>query len=431
VNPESLFLSMLRDSRRKLTYATILVCALTLFAGGTADGQIFTVLHSFTGGADGSQPGAGLIQDATGAMYGTTYMGGSGNLGVAYKLTHLQFGWVVTTLAEFGQDVNGNSSVARLTAGPDAVLYGTATFGGNTQCALSDGGCGTVFRLSPTTSFSHTAIYQFSGPPADGAFPESEVTFDREGNIFGTTVQGGVVNQGTVFELIRSGNGWTESVLHNFTYNYINGEGYTDGAEPVGGLILDSGGNLYGTTYGGGDRFCGCGEVFELSPSAGGWTYRVLHIFTPAADGELPTNSLIMDAAGNMYGTTSWGGPGGGAGTVFELSPSGNNWNFSTIYTLPYMGGEFGEGPMSGVIMDAAGNLYGTTFGGGAYSQGSVFKLTPTNGGWEFTSLHDFLSPPEGKWPLGNLLMDASGNLFGTTTQGGDAGDGTVWEITP
>jgi uncharacterized repeat protein (TIGR03803 family) len=431
---------MLRDSLRKLTYATMLVCALTMVAGGTAHAQTFTVLYNFTGGADGSHPYAGLIQDGTGAtsfpsLYGTTYQGGSGadTLGVAYKLTHLQYRtyWVVTTLAEFSQGGSGNSPVARLAAGPNAVLYGTATLGGNTQCTLSNGGCGTVFRLGPNANFSLTAIHQFSGPPADGAFPDSEVTFDGEGNIFGTTVQGGVVNQGTVFELIRSGNGWTESVLHNFTYNYINGEGYTDGAEPVGGVILDSGGNLYGTTYGGGDKLCGCGEVFELSPSAGGWTYRVLHIFTPAVDGEWPENSLIMDAAGNLYGTTSWGGPNGGAGTVFELSPSGNNWNFSTIYTLPYMGGGFQTGPMSGVIMDAAGNLYGTSFGGGAYSQGSVFKLTPTNNGWVFTSLHDFQSPSDGSFPFGNLLMDASGNLFGTATQGGGYGDGTVWEITP
>jgi uncharacterized repeat protein (TIGR03803 family) len=169
--------------------------------------------------------------------------------------------------------------------------------------------------------------------------------------------------------------------------------------------------------------------VFELSPSAGGWTYRVLHTFTGAIDGEWPQTTFITDAAGNLYGTKSGGGPGGGGGTVFELSPSGGNWDFSTLYSLPTLRG--GDGPRGKLLMDAAGNLYGTSLTGGAYWQGLVFKLTPTNGGWQFTSLHDFQYPQEGMWPAGDLFLDASGNLFGTAAQGGDSGNGTVWEITP
>lgn len=414
---------MRHASLRKSAGALMLVGALAMLAGMTTQAQTFTVLHSFTGGADGSQPAAGLIQDARGALYGTTYQGGNEGFGVAFRLTDSQFGWVETYLAEFAQDANGASPVARLTSGPNAVLYGTTARGGNLPCISGNGGCGTVFRLNPAASSSHSAIYQFSGP--DGDFPISEVTFDRNGNIFGTTVQGGTLDEGTVFELVRSGNGWTNSVLYNF-------EDETAGDEPVGGLIVDSAGNIYGTTISGGDIVCLCGVVFELSPSGGRWTYRVLHIFTGATDGLWPQNTLMMDAAGNLYGTTSDGGPGGGGGrgggTVFELSPAGNNWDFSTIYALPPV---VESGPMSGVIMDAHGNLYGTSFGGGVYSQGLVFKLSPTNGGWEFTSLHDFQSGQDGQWPLGNLLMDASGNLFGTASQGGAYGDGTIWKITP
>jgi uncharacterized repeat protein (TIGR03803 family) len=406
---------------RKLPCATLLLYTLTVLPGGTLHAQTFTVLHSFTGGADGSQPQAGVIQDARGAVYGTTSRGGSGNrLGVAYRLTYSQSGWVVSTLAEFGPDGNGYEPFGRLTLGPDGAYYGTTAYGGP-QDGCGGGGCGTVFRLNPTASFSRTVIYRFSG--LDGARPFSEVTFDSEGNIFGTTVQGGATDGGTVFELVRNGHGWAESVIYSFD-NYLAGVG------PQRGLILDSAGNLYGTTLTGGDILCQCGVVFELSPSTGGWTYRLLHTFDRDTDGGYPICSLTMDTAGNLYGTTSAGGQDEG-GTVFELSPSGNNWNFSTIYSFANPGGGGNPGPAGGVIMDAAGSLYGTTFADGAYAQGSVFKLASTNGGWEFTSLHDFLSQSDGEFPAGNVLMDASGNLFGTTTQGGANGDGTVWEITP
>ncbi len=326
MNAKSLSIPMLCGSLRKLaSVTTILVYALTLVAGGTAYAQTFTVLHSFTGGADGSQPWSGFVQDARGALYGTTFLGGGGDtsFGVAYRLTDAQSGWSVTTLAEFRIDENGNQPFARLTLGPDTAFYGTTVFGGFQDY-------GTIFRLNPAASFSRAMIYRFSG--LDGARPNSEVTFDRDGNIFGTTVQGGAEDGGTVFELVRKGDGWAESVIYSFT-------GALDGGQPVGGLIVDSAGNLYGTTANGGDSLCECGVVFELSPSAGSWTYRLLHIFGGASDGYWPQNSLIMDAAGNLYGTTSDGGPGGsggqGGGTVFELSPSGNNWNFSTIYALP------------------------------------------------------------------------------------------------
>lgn len=414
---------MLRSISANL-FAALTLLAITVCPISTAYGQTFSVLHSFTGAADGFQPQAGLIQDARGSLYGTTFQGGAGYYayGVAYKLSSVHSDWVVSTLSEFGHDDNGYHPFSRLTFGPDVVLYGTTELGGNNGCYGY--GCGTVFQLTPPANVprsvdnpgTRTVLYRFSG--IDGNWPLAEVIFDPAGNLFGTTTQGGTGGAGTVFELTRHGSQWTQSVLYNF-------RDLADGGQPLGGLVMDSAGNLYGTNEQGGGS-CYCGVVFELSPSGGGWSYQVLHTFNPSTDGGWPYASLIRDSAGNLYGTTSAAGPGGG-GTVFELSPSAGGWNFQVVYGLP----EQGDGPQSSVLMDPAGNLYGTTVGGGQYESGSVFKLTPQNGGWVFTSLHDFQGGPDGQAPLGNLLMDADGNLYGTTSEGGPHGGGTAWEIAP
>jgi uncharacterized repeat protein (TIGR03803 family) len=415
--PKPLFTSMLRGNLHTLAWATLLVCVLTLIVEPTAQAQSLTVLHSFAHDRFGYEPYAGLIQDARGNLYGTTDDGGDGRVGSVYRVTQGQSGWVVTALAEFKHNGgNGYGPQARLTVGPDGAYYGTTVYGGYPG-GCGGAGCGTIFRL--TLANSWTVIYRFSD--SDGRWPYSEVTFDSAGNMFGTAVQGGAYGGGTVFKLVRNGNQWTHSDIYNFT-------GGADGFEPVGGLIIDSAGNLYGTTEGGGT--CSCGVVFELSPLEGGWSYQVLHNFDPHTDGGWPLASLIMDAAGNLYGTTSDGGPGVG-GTVFKLSPSGNIWNFSMIYGFDEGGGPLYQGPVGSVLMDVAGNLYGTTFGDGAYAQGSVFELMPTNGQWTFRSLHYFNSLQDGQYPVGNLLMDANGNLFGTTWLGGQYGAGTVWEIMP
>ena len=411
-NPKPLSTSILRGSLRRLICITILVFGFTLTAGPTARAQTFTVLHSFTRTLTGFGPRAGLVPDATGSLYGTTNNDFNG--GSAYKLTHSQSGWAVSTLAEFNHDVDGTAPYSPLTLGPDGAFYGTTEYGG-TRGGCGGSGCGTVFRLNPSAAYSRTTIYRFSGP--DGYWPFGELTFDRAGNIFGTTLGGGSDAAGTVFELVRNGSQWTQSVIYSFGSNF-------GGNQPLAGVIFDSAGNLYGTTYTGGS-LCICGVVYELSPSAGGWSYRDLHEFEGSEDGEWPEDSLIMDAAGNLYGTTS-----GYGGTVFELSPSGDNWNLSTIYR--FSGGDgTNPGPDGGVIMDASGNLYGTTYAEGFYGLGSVFKLTPTGSGWVYDPLYDFQPFQGGQYPIGNLLLDANGNIFGTASEGGDYGGGTVWEITP
>jgi uncharacterized repeat protein (TIGR03803 family) len=244
--------------------------------------------------------------------------------------------------------------------------------------------------------------------------------------LYGTTVDGGgVTSYGTVFELTPSAGGvWTETVLHTFAYSG------TDGYTPLAGLVFDASGNLYGTTVNGGAYKYG--TVFELTPTAGGgWTETVLHSFNnKGTDGYWPYASLILDASGNLYGTTLNGGT-SNVGTVFELTPTaGGGWTETVLHNFR---GKDGYNPNSSLIFDAAGNLYGTTVKGGHYGYGTVFELTPTAGGiWAETLLHSFNNNgTDGYWPYAGLIFDAVGNLYGTSYLGGAHGFGTVFEITP
>ncbi len=275
----------------------------------------------------------------------------------------------------------------------------------------------------------------------DGAYTFAGLIFDAAGNLYGTTVGGGTYAYcsdgygcGTVFELTpTAGGGWTEQVLYNF------GNG-TDGVNPYDGLIFDAAGKLYGTTPNGGTY--GYGTVFELTPTeSGGWTETVLHSFcsqTDCTDGEAPQAGLIFDTLGNLYGSTTAGGTytsncNYGCGTVFELTPTGGGaWTEQVLHS--FGNGTDGYYPFAGLIFDAAGNLYGTTWAGGTYGWGTVFELTPTGGGWTETVLHSFNdNGTDGILPEAGLIFDAIGNLYGTTPSGGAEGEygGTVFELTP
>jgi uncharacterized repeat protein (TIGR03803 family) len=232
------------------------------------------------------------------------------------------------------------------------------------------------------------------------------------GNLYGTTYYGGDSTQnGTIYELSPSGSSWQENVLYSFA-------GDEDGGNPIAGVTFDSSGNLYGTTS-------SSGTVFQLARTDSGWTKNTLHTFTGGGDGLDPFAGLILDPAGNLYGAASGGG-GGDSGTVFELSPSMGNWTFATLYG-GFTGG-LGAGPRGSLVMDSAGNLYGTTNESGADQFGSVFKLSFANGGWTYTDLHDF-NGSDGKYPVGGLVIDGAGNLYGTTTAGGVYGYGVVFKI--
>jgi uncharacterized repeat protein (TIGR03803 family) len=418
-----------------------IVFALTLGATEAVQAQTYQVIHNFTGGVDGAEPTFGLTIDAAGNLYGTTFEGDAGT-GTAYKLAHKTTGWALTPLYVFTITSNGVIPYSTLVPGRDGKLYGTTGFGGIGPClAYGHLGCGTVFTLQNPGTLCHTSycpwietpLYKFSGG-ADGSTPYgATLVFDAAGNLYGTTFGGGSASCtngcGLVYKLTPAGSGWTESTVYAFT-------GGADGAAPWAGVTLDQAGNLYGTTSAGGAF--GGGTVYELSPSGSGWTKRILHSFQLSqTDGASPFAGLIFDQSGNLYGATQYGGSGGG-GTVFELSPSGGNWTFTTLYSFSGSGGGRAKGPVADLVMDSAGNLYGSTAGDGVYRFGSAFKLTHGTGGWTYTSLHDFTNGLDGGSLRSNLVFDSAGNLYGTASTGGTGNPvscvgscGVVWQITP
>jgi uncharacterized repeat protein (TIGR03803 family) len=387
------------------------------------------VLHNFdTNKSDGLSPFGGLIFDAAGNLYGTT-TGSRGGFGTVFELTPSVSGyWTETILHNFSYS-DGVHPSGTLVFDAAGNLYGTTIGGGSgigTGCSIRIGGCGTVFELSPSGGGGWTESVLFNFDHSDGANPYAGLVFDAAGNLYGTTMFGGgdtSAYQGTVFELSpTTGGGWTHTVVHNFKENS------GDGAKPSGSLIFDAAGNLYGTTVAGGDDF---GTVFELSPQAGGgWKEAILYEFG-GDNGIEPNSGLIFDTVGNLYGTTQFGGVGGG-GTVFELSPiSGGGWVETELYNFSNQKNQYVAA--GSLIFDTAGNLYGATEGGGGNCEdgcGAIFKLTNSGGIWTETVLH-FFDGEDGDSPYGSLIFDAAGNLYGTTMQGGTKDYGTAFEIAP
>jgi uncharacterized repeat protein (TIGR03803 family) len=413
-----------------------LTVALALAMMPAAEAQGFNVIYNFTGGIDGANPHVGVTLDGAGNLYGSAYAGGLG-YGTVFKLTHKGSGWVLSPLYSFqGKGANdGAGPDASLVIGKDGSLYGTTIAGGGNQdpyCHIFGGyyGCGTVFNLrppptrpaTPLTPWDETLVYLFTFDP-DGAYPRNNIALDSNGNLYGTGSNGGTV-YGVVWEVSPSGGGWSEQAIHTF-----QGLGGSDGGAPESGVAFGTDGNLYGTTseYGNGEN--GVGTVFQLVPSGSGWAENTLYDFADGNDGSTPYAGVIQDAAGNLYGATTTDGANGG-GTVFELSPSNGSWTFQTLYSFPGSAG-LQVGPYDDLALDSAGNLYGTTYLDGRYGWGSVFKLTPSGGGWTYTSLHDFTGGLDGASPRCKLVFDSSGNLYGTAACGGAYNMGVVWEITP
>jgi uncharacterized repeat protein (TIGR03803 family) len=274
-----------------------------------------------------------------------------------------------------------------------------------------------VVHASSARAVTETVLHSFTGTP-DGASPFSGLVVDNGGNLYGTTLFGGRSGHGTVFELIpESGGGWKERVLYSFA-------GGLDGANPIGGVVFDEAGNLYGTTENGGAS--GDGTVFELSPSGGSWTENIVYAFGGEPDGCNPEAGPTFDSAGNLYGTTEDCGSFGG-GAVFELSRSGGGWDEAVIWSF---NGTDGAAPHDTPVFDKAGDLFGTTQGGGGFAQGNVFKLTLGSEGWTETSIFSFTGGGNGCAPSGGVILSA-GDLFGTTSECGTDDVGTVFELTP
>jgi uncharacterized repeat protein (TIGR03803 family) len=377
------------------------------------------VLYGFEGGADGNDPAASLIMDASGNLYGTTSgVGSSGVFGTVFKLTpNGSGGYTESVLHSFASFPNdGGNPLAGLVMDSGGNLYGTTTAGGTADW-------GTVFKLTSNGNggYTESVLYSFLGGTVDAWYPRAALLLDAHGNLYGTTQFGGNAGSGAVFELTANGaGGYTERVLYSFL-------GGSDGEGPEAGLISDANGNLYGTTDLGGSAFAG--TVFKLTPNGnGGYTESVLYNFADEANGGDPLGGLVMDANGILYGTTSGGGNLNG-GTVFKLSANGEGGYTETV--LHNFGGEVdGVGPDAGLILDASGNLYGTTGIAGSADGGIVFKLTPGgDGAYTESVLYSFLRSPDGNEPEASLIMDPSGNLFGTTTAGGSTNNGVVFEI--
>jgi uncharacterized repeat protein (TIGR03803 family) len=383
--------------------AAALAFLFALTFATTCPAQTESVLYNFcslTFCHDGQNPYGTPVMDSQGNFYGTTFFGGANGCGAVFKVS--PDGTETVLYSFLAGTLDGNDPAAGVIIDKQGNLYGT-TFSGGTF-----GYGGTVFRLAPDGT--ETILHSFGGT-SDGNRPQAALIRDGRGNLYGTTVAGGAYGNGTVFEITAIG---TESILHSFAQNT------SDGGFPQSSLIIDSRGNLYGTTVYGGAY--GYGTVFRISP---GGTETVLHNFGNKSDGQTPYGSLVMDDSGVLYGTTSGGGA-LRAGTVFKLSPNGAEWVLHSFD--PKLGD--GEFPIAGLLLDANGNLYGTTTFGGSLGAGTVFEITAD--GTE-TILHNFAgSTADGATPYSNVSADSNGNLYGTTYNGGSTfASGTLYKITP
>jgi uncharacterized repeat protein (TIGR03803 family) len=403
-----------------------------MLAAAIASAQTHSTVYTFTGGSDGAYPYAGLIGDNQGNFYGTApydnVTGGpcpSFACGVIFELDSQG---EETVLYSFTGTSDGGGPFGGLIRDNAGNLFGTTAGGGNLPCDSSGlaTGCGVVFWLDPNGW--ETVLHRFTGK-ADGASPLAGLISDGAHNFYGTTTLGGDLACGDGFGcgvVFKIGANGKETVMHSFT-------GATDGVDPEAPLVRDAAGNLYGTTRLGGSESVacggnGCGVVFKIDPTG---NESVLFSFTGGADGGAPVAGLILDASGNLYGTTTLGGSRNG-GVVFEINPEGQE---TVLYN--FTGGADGGQPWAGLIRDGAGNLYGTTFGGGDLTCGFesgcgvVFKLNPATG--TETALYTFTGAADGGYPVAGLLP-YQGALYGNTQYGGAKagtnGFGVVFKIT-
>ncbi len=401
----------LRGNWHLAAFALAMHSALMIVALPSAQAQTVTVLHTFSG-PDGLYPYSGVTLDRAGNLYGTTYGGGANQAGTVYQLKRAGSSYIHNQLHAFAGGNDGQQPWGGVIFGPDGALYGTTTAGGFE-------GAGTVFSLRPPVTICRTVLCPWTESVLYGvgqfgglAPPYGQVAFDSAGNIYGTTAFGGIGEYGDVYELSRTGNGWTGTEIYSF--------GDPDAQYPAHNVMLDSEGNLYGTTDGGG--LDSEGAVFQLVRAGSGWSENILANFGASGAGGYGATGLIMDAAGNLYGGTL--GAENTAASVFELSRSGSGWQFTVLHSFTS-----GSACWGNLVLDNSGNLYGTTYSLGTHGMGNIFKLSPSGGGWTYTDLYDFSNNGDGENPTGDLTMDANGNIYGTNL--GENGHGVVWRLTP
>jgi len=405
----------------------ILAPFLALFSlAARAAGSNEITLYDFLSFNDGSYPlnYGHLVRDAAGNFYGTTQFGGVCSEGTVFRLSpNGEGGWSDTVLHAFCGAADGTVPTGAVVMDSVGNVFGTTTGAGS-------GTCGTVFAVNAT---SFRTLHSFTCG-ADGGMPVAGLMLSKTGSLFGTTSGGGTNGGGVVFEI---------SGTRKFTvlYNFCGLPGCADGLAPMGGVVEDSRGNLYGTSFSGGDLNCrygsgGCGVVFELSKSTSGWSERVLHTFSDATnDGANPAYASLTLATVKVnglpvqviFGVTSAGGE-NGPGTAFQLAQHGTRWLFKVLHSFDCC---FADGAMpAGTLLLTKGALIGTTPIGGTGDSGTVYTLFPSGGSWTEVILYSFANGIDGGHPYSGVIADAEGNLYGTaSSDGGEFGD--VYEITP
>jgi uncharacterized repeat protein (TIGR03803 family) len=391
------------------------------------------VLHAV--GDKNSHPESGVVLDDAGNLYGVIGSGGAYGAGEIFRLSPSANGWQETVLYSFHYHGDGGwDPVGPLVVDKGGNIFGVTEQGGS-ACAPS--GCGVAFELTPSSGeeWNEIVLHTFTGESGDGSVPFSGLIPDSAGNLYGTTGGGGSANPdcfcGTVFELSPGSDGqWTESILYAF-------QGGSDGDRPVYQLAFDGAGNLYGVTSdGGGLGYCGndgCGTAFELSPNGSGqWSEIVLFRFDYGATPEDPTSGVFVNSAGQVFGEAAFGTNAGQNGVVFELTPSAGQWSLSDVSTFTNGDGVY---PRTTLVEDQAGNLFGTTITGGAFNEGSVYELElASGGGWNEKMIYSFTPQQVRGYGGPNpsaLIVDSAGNLYGETQEGGQFGGGMVYELSP
>ena len=406
-------MNALNPLNKAATLLFVLAMSLTA-ATATTTNVIFSCEED-----EGEYADTDLETDNAGNIYGTTVLGGDFGGGTVFQLSPTANGWVHTVLYSFTGGADGGEPYKGVTLDRKGNLYGTAVTGGSGNC---EGGCGVVYKLSNIGgTWTQTVIHAFTGGD-DGSGPGARVTVDGARNVYGMAPTGGGHGLGTIYKIHQASNrAWTFGVLHAFT-------GGTDGATGSAGRMILRDGRLYGAVTAGG-RY-GSGVVFELN--AGGFGERdlkILYAFRGQPDGSFPYGALLFDQSGNIYGTTYYGGA-DGIGSVYKLSPQPvGEWAEDVLYS--FQQGTDGNSPISNLVFDVTGNLYGTTSEGGLGS-GTIFKLSPVGAGkWTETVVHAFESPPDGGFAYNGMVVDAFGNFYGATVHGGENDDGSVYNFTP
>ncbi len=407
------------DSRSKVFLSTILAAIAIVALAHTAAASSTTMIYSFAGGKDGEYLDTDLVVDASGNIYGTTVQGGAFSSGTVWQLSPSGSGWTHAVLYSFHGGNDGGEPYKGVTLDAHGNLYGTTVAGGSGAC---DGGCGVVYKLTHNNGvWTQTVLHSFTGG-ADGSGPGNGVTIDPHGNIYGMTPTGGDFGYGTVYELLpQSGGGFRFQVIHAFT-------GGVDGASASAGrLTLDGKGNLYGVTTVGGAH--NDGVVFELTRGQAGWTLLPLYSFQDQPDGALPYGGVILDKAGNLYGTTYYAGA-NDVGTVYELEQNSGGWSETILYN--FKGGTDGSSPIGGLVPDKSGNLYGTTSDGGTSGGfGVIFGMKNSGGKWAEAVVYRFPGAPGLSLAYNGMASSRDGNFYGATVHGGPANDGAIYRFTP